>query len=135
MSVTEQGTGTLALNAEVVVTVLENEAVLLDLQTKFFYSINASGWAIVQMLEHGARRADIHAQCRDWGAPPEAAGVVDQFLDRLAEDGLLVQGATPTGVASASLPCPWSVPVVEKHREPLQRIMVSAFDPSIPLAE
>ena len=134
MSGTEENE-VLSLSPEVVVTVLENEAVLLDLQTKYFYSVNATGWAIVQMFEHGSSRAGVHTQCRAWGAPPEAAAVVDAFLGRLAEDALLVKAATPAAAASVALPCPWSAPVVEKHREPLQRIMVSAFDPSIPLAE
>jgi len=29
----------------------------------------------------------------------------------------------------------WTPPVLSKHREPLHRIMVSAFDPGLPLAE
>lgn len=129
------GNGTLVLSPEVVVTVLEHDAVLLDLRTKYFYSVNASGWAIVQMLEPGATRAGVHAQCRAWGAPPDDATRIDQFLDRLTEDALVVTNGTSAAPPTVTLPGAWSAPAVEKHREPLQKIMVSAFDPSIPLAE
>jgi hypothetical protein len=29
----------------------------------------------------------------------------------------------------------WRPPTIDKHREPLQRIVISAFDPTLPLAE
>ena len=51
----------LVLSAEVVATVLENEAVLLDLRTKYFYSVNASGWAIAQLFESGTTRDAVHS--------------------------------------------------------------------------
>ena len=40
----------LTLRPDVVATVLEDGAVLLDLETKYFYSVNPSGWAILQLF-------------------------------------------------------------------------------------
>jgi hypothetical protein len=48
----------------------------------------------------------------------------------------LVEAATPVaGVAPDVTVAAWLLPVLSKHNEPLQRIMVSAFDPGMPLAE
>jgi hypothetical protein len=124
----------LILSAEVVATVLEQEAVLLDLRTKYFYSVNSSGWAITQLFESGATRDAVHTQCRAWGAPADAHEQIERFIGVFTADDLVANGpAAPA--ASVSFAGPWMAPTIEKHKEPLQRIMVSAFDPSIPLAE
>jgi hypothetical protein len=39
------------------------------------------------------------------------------------------------GAADLDLPGPWAPPTLQKQAEPLQRVIVSAFDPSVPLAE
>jgi len=124
----------LSLRPDVVVTVLEDEAVLLDLETKYFYSVNVTGWAIVQLFEAGATRADATARCQAWGGDADASAVSD-FLDVLVNDGLVIPAANGTPAAEVSLQRPWMAPVIEKHKEPLQRIMISAFDPTLPLAE
>ncbi len=41
----------------------------------------------------------------------------------------------PAGAALAIPMTAWVAPELSKHDEPLQRIMVSAFDPGMPLAE
>jgi hypothetical protein len=41
----------------------------------------------------------------------------------------------PAGAALAIPMIAWVVPELSKHQEPLQQIMVSAFDPGMPLAE
>ncbi len=124
----------LSLRPDVAVTVLEDEAVLLDLETKYFYSINASGWAIVQLLESGVPRDQIAARCCEWGAKSEDAGAITGFIDVLARDRLLIAMQQPAVPQPSTLRA-WAAPVIEKHKEPLQRIMISAFDPTLPLAE
>lgn len=125
----------LALRPDVVVTVLEDEAVLLDLETKYFYSVNATGWAIVQLFEQGTTRDGVLAQCHTWGASSDDVEPIVRFVDFVAAERLAVpaNGAEPTGQVTA--PRAWTPPVIQKHKEPLQRVMVSAFDPSMPLAE
>jgi hypothetical protein len=121
-----------ALRSDVVVTVLDDGAVLLDLESKYFYELNASAWAVTRLFEVGATPDQAEAATRSWGAPD---GVVESVLAALADEGLVA--ATPAG-SSPEVPAyegVWDEPRVEKQPEPLQRVMVSAFDPSLPLAE
>ena len=69
MSATLVPDKTLALSPNVVVTPLGEGALLLHLDSKFFYSINQSAWSILQLLEAGSTPQDIMARCREWGAP------------------------------------------------------------------
>lgn len=125
---------TLILRPDVVVTTLAGGAVLLDLKTKYFYSVNESGWAITQLFETGATPADVHARSTAWGAN----GTIDSvtaFVERMVEEGLLTSTDHPAGPAESTFAGEWTAPSVEKHKEPLQRVMISAFDPTLPLAE
>lgn len=123
----------LALRGTISAAVLDDGAVLLDLESKYFYALNASGWAITQAFESGASVDDVHRLTRAWGAPDD--GSVAAFVTRLREYDLL----EPAGSLDASLEAPWdgswTDPTIERQAQPLQSVMVSAFDPSIPLAE
>jgi len=125
----------LSLRPDVVVTVLEDGAVLLDLQTKFFYSVNSTGWVIVQWLENGASKNQIIDRCSAWGAPGHEIDKIESFLQVFLTDNLVTVAEGNPADANVQLRGSWASPMVEKHKEPLQRIMVSAFDPSLPLAE
>lgn len=129
------GGSLLVLRPDVVAAVLEDGAVLLDLETKYFYSVNPTGWAIVQLFENGATRERVETQCRAWGAPPADGDAVGGFLAALLQDRLVVAGNASASAGEVAPAQPWSPPVIEKHKEPLQRIMISAFDPTLPLAE
>ena len=124
----------LALRGDVVATVLEDGAVLLDLQSKYFYALNGSAWSIVQCLEGGAALHDVEAFAQTCGAS-DGDGV-RSFVSSLEAHGLLesVDEAGPALPLPASR-TPWIAPTIERQAEPLQRVLVSAFDPSIPLAE
>ncbi len=108
----------LVLRPDVVVTLVDDGALLLDLATKFFFSVNHAGVPVVEALEDGIATAAVE----------EVAG---PFVQALREEGLVVPG--PAGRSEA--PAIDGVPALEKHREPLPEVMVSAFDPSIPMAE
>ena len=123
------------LRPDVVSTVLNDGAVILDLRTKFFFSLNVSGWAIAQMFESGASRSEVLAASLKWGAGsadhPGINGLIDQLIaEQLVEPA---NNSVPAG-GEVTLTA-WTPPMLSKHREPLQRIMVSAFDPGLPLAE
>lgn len=125
----------LSLRPDVVATVLDEGAVLLDLETKYFFALNSSGWALVQLFESGASMDDARSYATASGAPSDDS--VDRFLSRLCEYGLFEPAY---GDGSAEMPDPlaadaWFAPTVERQAEPLQTVIVSAFDPSIPLAE
>jgi hypothetical protein len=126
-------TAVLTLRTTISAAVLDEGAVLLDLESKYFYALNATAWAITQLFESGATVADVAAQTRAWGAPDD--GSVLNFVDRLNEYGLLEHAAGEPAPAEVALSGSWNPPSIERQAEPLQTVMVSAFDPSIPLAE
>lgn len=121
----------MVLRSDVVATVLDDGALLLDLRTKFFYLLNSSAWALVQPFEGGAAPDRVRA------ALGERAGAdvsVDRLLDLLVDDDLL-EPCDYAASVEIDLPEPWVEPSIERQAQPLQRVMVNAFDPSIPLAE
>lgn len=124
----------IALRPDVVSTVVDDGAVLLDLQSKYFYTVNRAGVAILTILEDGASRGEILRLCGQWGMPAMDTDSVTAFIDVLANDDL-VETIGPGALGDSDFAAPWERPVIEKQREPLQRIMASAFDPSLPLAE
>jgi hypothetical protein len=120
------------MRPDVVATVMGEGAVLLDLRTKYFYSANKTAWAILSALETGADVSALLsacARCAPEGAAPEA------FFQFLQSENLLEPAASVGWDGRLALAGDWVEPVLEKHKEPLQRIMMSAFDPSVPLAE
>ncbi|MGA2392523.1 MAG: PqqD family protein [Candidatus Lustribacter sp.] len=125
----------LSLRPDVVATVLDEGAILLDLDTKYFFALNSSGWAIVQLFESAASLDDARSFATASGAPEDES--VELFLNRLHEYGLF-EAAADDAVAAAptlEIAAAWLTPTVERQSEPLQQVIVSAFDPSIPLAE
>lgn len=125
---------TWVLRADVVATVLDHGALLLDLQSKYFYQLNPSGWAIVQLFESPTSAVHAVERAKAWGAGDADAAAVRDLVGQLLQHGLLEPGsadARPDGEA----PAHWEAPTLERQAQPLQRVIVSAFDPSIPLAE
>ena len=122
------------LRSDVVSTVLHNGGVILDLRSKFFFSANSTALAIVQMFETGATDAQVLEASRKWGANGDLPAV-QQIIEQIIGEGLVESAAPPAGGLPDVTVTTWVLPVLSKHTEPLQRIMVSAFDPGMPLAE
>ena len=120
---------------DAVATVLTDGAVVLDLRSKYFYSANPTAWAIIQLFEVGATRAEVQAASKSWGAGEADAPAINDIIDQLIAENLLQPAEGPAPVLPPVIVAGWVPPSVLKHREPLQRIMVSAFDPGLPLAE
>jgi hypothetical protein len=127
------GVPVLTLRTTISAAVLDEGAVLLDLESKYFYALNASAWAITQLFESGATLAGVTERASAWGAPDD--GGILNFVDRLREYGLLENGDGPCAEGDVAWSGTWTPPTIERQAEPLQTVMVSAFDPSIPLAE
>ena len=123
------------LRPDVVSTVLNEGAVILDLRTKFFFSVNASGWAIAQMFETGATRSEVLVASQHWGAGGADHPGINAIMDQMISEGLMEPANGSAGAPAEVMLRAWEPPTLSKHREPLQRIMVSAFDPGLPLAE
>jgi hypothetical protein len=122
------------LRPDVVATVLNDGAVILDLRTKFFFSANPTAWSILQMFESGATPAEVLEFSRKWGANGDTPAV-NRLIGQIIAEGLVEPVAAPAGAAVAIPMTTGVAPELIKHEEPLQRIMVSAFDPGMPLAE
>ena len=58
-----------------------------------------------------------------------------QFINTLEEENLIVMFDQILPEEEINLNGVWTEPTIEKQKEPLQRIMTSAFDPTMPLAE
>ncbi len=123
------------LRPHVVATVIDDGAVLLDLESKFFYRLNSSAWSVTQLFETaGMSRAEIETACRAWGATDGDIKAIDAMIDTMQQDNLLETTSDrneETGTFSGT----WTTPTIERQAEPLHRLITSAFDPSIPLAE
>lgn len=123
-----------SLRPDVVATVLDHGALLLDLESKYFYLLNPSGWSLTQLFEDGSTFDHAVERCRAWGAADEDLEGVRSSLQTLLREGLLEETAHPANI-EGDAPSEWRPTTIEKQAEPLQRVIVSAFDPSIPLAE
>jgi hypothetical protein len=122
------------LREDVVATVLDYGALLLDLDSKYFYLLNPSGWAVVQLFEDGATFDHACARARSWGATDADVQGVRQSLSQMLSERLLEPADAPVN-ADGEPPGAWQPVRFERQAEPLQKVIVSAFDPSIPLAE
>jgi hypothetical protein len=125
----------LALSPNVVVTPLGEGALLLHLDSKFFHSINQPGWGILQLLEAGTTREEIMSKCTAWGAGEQDRSAIESYLDELISNDLVGDFDGKTTDQQAQFSGNWTLPTIERHDEPLERIVTSAFDPSVPLAE
>jgi hypothetical protein len=120
------------LRPDVVATVMGDGAVLLDLRTKYFFSANRTAWAILVAFESGA---DIDAMLHACTQLAPAGANLDSFFNFLLSEDLLESASAVDWDGRFILAGEWLEPLLEKHKEPLQRIMMTAFDPSVPLAE
>lgn len=123
-----------ALRPTLVATVVEDGAVLLDLETKYFYDLNESAWAVVQLVETAPVKTDeIVDRCAGWGARDETA--LRGFLCELLSEGVIEEAQRAQALPDVTFEGAWTPPAVRREAQPLQSIVTSAFDPSIPLAE
>jgi len=123
----------LVLRSDVVATVLDDGAVLLDLESKYFYALNPSGWALVRLFEAGSTLDEAIRRSREWSGG-DGRRDAEKLVKTLVDEALVEPCPAPVD-SEFEPPQPWSPPTIEKQAEPLQRVIVSAFDPSIPLAE
>jgi hypothetical protein len=132
-----QADTTYMFRPDVVATVLDHGALLLDLESKYFYLLNPSGWAMAQLFETGASVDQVVELCRGWGAPEPDLDGVRMTVDQMVSERL-IQPTDMNGIDRSLIgeaPATWEPVKLERQAEPLQRVIVSAFDPSIPLAE
>jgi hypothetical protein len=131
-------------NPEVVVTELEEGAVLLNMESRLYYSLNNSALDIWHLLESPveseevARRLAVLVETNE----AELTEPVSAFLQDLQNERLVVtaDGSQSGGLTQATPRAsedrrPFNQPELIRHDEPLHEIQVSPFDPQLPLAE
>jgi len=135
-------------NPEVVVTELEDGAVLLNMQTRLYYSLNDTGLAVWNLVDGSASPGDLVTKlgetfALDNGAAAEEA--ISRCLAELEREALVVAGdRDPPAPSRPEAPTPrgpgddkrrFVAPELIKHDEPLHEVSTSPFDPQLPLAE
>ncbi|MDA2916240.1 PqqD family protein [Nitrospinae bacterium AH_259_B05_G02_I21] len=132
---------------EVVYTDLEEGAVLLHLETRFYYSLNEVGQAVWRLLDSAENLEDmLEKLAEEYEVDGQSAkDSVSRFLQELEREKLALphreaEGERPhQGSASAPAPSQQKRPFVEpeliKHDEPLHEVVMNPFDPQLPLAE
>ncbi len=137
----------LSKHPEVVCTELEEGAVLLNLETRSYYSLDRVGldiWNLIDSVDGAAELADRLVQSYEAGDESPRA-LVDAFLERLRSEALIVASedvsepapsyASPPADPSEGTRGPLTVPLLSKHDEPLHEVPLHPFDPQLPLAE
>ncbi len=137
---------------EVVYTDLEEGAVLLHLETKFYYSLNEVGQAIWRLLDPAERSEELIQRVMAEYEVEEghANGSISKFLHELEREQLVLpqqegegeramhehrrEGSTGFETPSAKKK-PFVEPELIKHDEPLHEVVMNPFDPQLPLAE
>lgn len=137
----------LSKHPEVVCTELEEGAVLLNLETRSYYSLDRVGldiWNLIDFVDDPAALARRLLRSYEVGEE-SAQEVVEVFLDRLRAEALVV--ASESGAVSLSSDSvlrsdppdgtkrSLTAPVLSKHDEPLHEVPLHPFDPQLPLAE
>ena len=136
----------LAKHPEVVYTELENGAVLLHMESGFYYSLDRVGLEIWRLIGAAAGVDEIgRALAARFDVDEnQAAAAAARFIDTLARERLLAPAESPSGATREALSQPevlpgdrqpFTEPVLAKHDEPLHQISAHPFDPQLPLAE
>jgi len=113
-------------------------AILFDLNTKQYYSLGASATAAWTHLENGGNLADLEAALAAVTQPaagPDPYGL-REFVSYLLGQKLVEPASPPaTSGIAPELPATWSHPKVEPHGNPLSEVILSPFDPTVPIPE
>jgi hypothetical protein len=138
----------LARHPEVVYTDLEDGAVLLHGETKFFYSLNEVGAAIWRWLDSiDTDGALVEQLLAEYDVREDAAkSSIAELVGELERYQLVVcdPGSPDSSGGSATGPHrrggggvrkTFSRPQLLKHAEPLHAVVMNPFDPQLPLAE
>jgi hypothetical protein len=135
---------------EVVYTDLEDGAVLLHGETKFFYSLDPVGadvWRLLNLTD--TVEGLVQQVLARYDVTPELARAsISEFVGALEREQLVTRdegradGAALETEPSGAQPAagltgrkPFGKPELIKHDEPLHAVVMNPFDPQLPLAE
>ena len=137
----------LTQNPEVVVTELEDGGVLLNMQTRLYYSLNDTGLAVWNLVGGSGSPGELVAKLEEsfeLDNRTAAEQDVSRLLSELEREKLVVvaaRGAPPPSPQDAVAGTAdqgkrrFAAPELIRHDEPLHEVATSPFDPQLPLAE
>jgi hypothetical protein len=136
-------------NPEVVCTELEDGAILLNMESRFYYSLNTVAldiWRIIATAE-GPEDLGRFLVARYDVDEEQARASVSRFVEQLERERLVIhpagagaeqafmRSAGPDRGTEPTSKQTFAEPELLKHDEPLHEIAMSPFDPQLPLAE
>ena len=108
---------------QVISEVIDGEAVMINLTTGNYYSLNEVGAAAWEALAAGASRDQVFdlLAARYEGSPDEIAGAVETLIEELRREELIVpadgDGAVELPAEAADVRRPFEAPRLEKHTD------------------
>ncbi|MGH2992447.1 MAG: PqqD family protein [Solirubrobacterales bacterium] len=135
--------GWLARNPEVECTELADGAVVLNMETRLYYSLNQAGLELWNATDGANGPEQVAKRLTEAFEIDEQAalGAVSRFLPELERERLVLESAEgPVAPAPAAdrpdgPPRAFEEPQLIKHDEPLHDVANTPFDPQLPLAE
>ncbi len=134
--------GWLATNPEVEATELADGAVLLNMETRLYYSLNQTGLELWNAVDAADGPEQVAERMTGTFEVDQAAALdaVNAFLPELERERLVVESTEPAAEAAPSPEAsngrrPFERPQLIKHDEPLHEVANKEFDPQLPLAE
>ncbi|MGH2992611.1 MAG: PqqD family protein [Solirubrobacterales bacterium] len=119
---------------------MEDGAVLLNMETRLYYSLNEPALDLWNLVDHAGTAARLAQLLSDEFAvdAPKAETTAASFFAQLERERLI--GPAADDAPDAPAPAggekrPFADPELVKHDEPLHEVATSPFDPQLPLAE
>ena len=108
--------------------------ILFDLNSKQYYSLNPTGVFVWNYLESGGDLGVLETTLS-----AESKGVasgLQPFAKFLVQERLAAHDGAQIAAANApTVPSPWQAPRIEPHGNPLAEVILSPFDPTVPMPE
>jgi hypothetical protein len=108
---------------QVISEIIDGEAVMINLTTGNYYSLNESGAAAWTAIEAGASVGDLVEllSARYEGDRAEIQSAVERLIDELTREELIVgsegNGSPPPSLDPVAKPVPFQPPTLEKHTD------------------
>lgn len=127
----------LAANPDVLFSDLGEGGILFDLNSKRYFSLNASASAAWSYLEAGGSLAELERSLRNAQPVPDTGDAygLGEFAAFLVREKLAEPGSATVAVPVPSLADAWERPRIEPHGNPLSDVILSPFDPTVPIPE
>jgi hypothetical protein len=130
----------LARSPQVVCTVVEDGAVLLNMETRLYYSLNEPALDLWNLVDHAGTAERLAKVLSDEFAvdAQKAETTAARFLAELERErlvGPVADDAPPATAPARGEQRSFADPELVKHDEPLHEVATSPFDPQLPLAE